>query len=246
MKILVCISKVPDTTSKIEFTDGNSTFNENGVSFIMNPYDEWYALVKGIELKEEHGGTVTVVHVGPKENETIIRKALAIGADDAIRIDKVPKSSLDVAGQIAAVVDDSYDIVLTGKETIEYNNSEMGSALAEFLQCPFISYAVYLESDGERFKVTREIEGGSEVLTSSHRMVISASKGLAEQRIPNMRGIMMSKRKPINVVQPIETGDVGYQIIEFVKPEGRSSCQYVDPDNMEELVRLLSESAKVI
>ena len=168
MKLLVCISKTPDTTAKISFKDGGTVFNSDGVQYIMNPYDEWYALVKALEIKEKLGGTVTLIHVGPASNDTIIRKGLAIGADDAIRVNKEAVDSYDAANQIAqAIKGDPYDIILTGKETIEFNSSEVGSMLSELLDLPFISYATSLDVDGSRATLSRDM-GGSEEQSLSH------------------------------------------------------------------------------
>ena len=246
MKLLVCISKTPDTTAKISFIDGNTTFNSQGIQYIMNPYDEWYALVKALEIKEKVGGSVTLIHVGPQANDTIIRKGLAIGADDAIRIDKEAVDALDVAMQIAQEIRDAqYDIIFTGKETIEYNSSEVGSMLAELLDMPFISYATAMDVEGDLATATRDAGGFEEEVEVSLPIVVSASKGLAEQRIPNMRGIMMSKSKPLKVVDPIAV-EKKSSIVEFEIPAQRSSCTFIDPENMDELVRKLHEEAKVI
>ncbi|MEM6321558.1 MAG: electron transfer flavoprotein subunit beta/FixA family protein [Bacteroidota bacterium] len=246
MKLLVCVSKTPETTAKISFSADNSQFNEAGVQFIMNPYDEWYALVRALELKEKAGGSVTLLNVGPKANDTVIRKGLAIGADSAIRIDADPKSSLYVAKQIAAHAKaEGYDMVFLGKETIDYNGSEVGGMVAELLDQPYISFATNLEVDGNTATVTREIEGGVEVAELSTPFVISAAKGLAEQRIPNMRGIMMAKRKPLKVVPPVEAADLATTVAYELPPE-KSDVKLIDPENMEELVRLLHEEAKVI
>ena len=190
MKSLVCISKTPDTTSKISFTDGDTRFNEDGIQFIMNPYDEWFALVRAVELKEKHGGTVTVVNVGPSSNDIIIRKALAIGADDAVRIDGSTDSAIDVASQIADYArDKGFDIIFLGKETIDYNGSEVGGMIAELLDLPYLSFANHLEHDGSTAKVSIEIEGGVQVVEVSGPVVISAAKGMAEQRIQTLNPV---------------------------------------------------------
>jgi electron transfer flavoprotein beta subunit len=200
MNLLVCIGKTPETTSKISFTDNNTAFSTDGVQYIMNPYDEWYALVRALELKEAAGGTVTVINVGPAANDVIIRKALAIGADEAVRIDAEPDSALFVAKQIAKYAQDkSYDLILTGKETIDYSGALVGPMIAELLGLPFMSHASHMDIADGKATVTCDIEGGVEVISSSLPIVVSASKGLAEQRIPNMKGIMMAKRKPLNV-----------------------------------------------
>lgn len=248
MKLLVCISKTPDTTAKISFTEANTKFSEDGVSFILNPYDEWYALVRAIELKEENGGTgtVTVINVGDASNDIIIRKALAIGADEAVRIDKTASSSADVAKQIANYAgDQSFDIIFLGKETIDYNGAEVGGMLAEHLGLPYISFGSKLELAGDAYTVTRDIEGGIEEVSVTGPFVVSAAKGMAEQRIPNMRGIMMAKRKPLHVIPPIESNS-HVNVVSFSLPPEKTGVKMVDPENMEELVRLLKEEAKVL
>lgn len=246
MKLLVCISKTPETTAKISFSADNSQFNEAGVQFIMNPYDEWYALVRALELKEQAGGTVTIINVGPSSNDTVIRKGLAIGADNAVRVDATPKSSLFVAKQIAAhAKEEGYDMIFLGKETIDYNGSEVGGMIAELLDMPYLSFATNMTVDGNTATVTREIEGGVEVAEVATPFVISASKGLAEQRIPNMRGIMMAKRKPLKAIAAVEAADLS-TTVSYELPSAKSAVKLVDPENMDELVRLLHEEAKVI
>ncbi len=247
MKLLVCVSKTPDTTTKIAFNEDGTAFNSSGVQYIMNPYDEWYALVRALELKEAAGGSVTLINVGPAENDTVIRKGLAIGADDAVRIDTEPQSAYAVARQIAHYVEEQggYDIIFLGKETIDYNGSEVGSMLAELLDMPFLSYASHMEMEGETAVVQRDIEGGVESIAVKPPFVISAAKGLAEQRIPNMRGIMMAKRKPLNVVAPQDIEDPSVAV-HYQLPDDKGSVKLVDPENMDELVRLLHEEAKVI
>lgn len=246
MKLLVCVSKTPDTTSKIAFTSENTEFDSNGVQYIMNPYDEWYALVRALELKEQAGGTVTIINVGPAANDTVIRKGLAIGADEAVRVDSDPKSSLFVAKQIAAYAkEQGFDAIFLGKETIDYNGSEVGAMLAELLDLPFISYGTHLEMNGTTATISRDIEGGTEVLEVEAPFVVSAAKGMAEQRIPNMRGIMMAKRKPLNVIPAVESNDPA-TVSSYELPAAKSAVKMLDPDNMDELVRLLHEEAKVI
>ena len=246
MKILVCISKTPETTAKISFTEGNSQFNKDGVQYIMNPYDEWYALVRALELKEANGGTVTVLNVGDSSNDIIIRKGLALGADDAVRIDTEALSAYQTAAQIAAYAgDQSYDLIFLGKESIDYNGSEVGGLLAEMLNLPFVSYVSNLEVSGSTSTVSRDIEGGVEVSEVTGPFVLSAAKGLAEQRIANMKGIMMSKRKPLTVVPPADVENP-VEVVGYALPEGKSGVKMVDPDNMTELVRLLHEEAKII
>lgn len=244
MKILVCISKTPDTTSKISFVNNGKEFNSEGIQYIMNPYDEWYALVRAVELKEKNGGNVTAINVGDASSEIVIRKALAIGADDAIRVDISPESSLQVAKEIASNAA-GYDLVLLGKETIDYNGAEVGAMLAELLDLPFVSFAYKLEKEGDTWVVSREVEGGTETLKVQGPIVVSAAKGMAEQRIPNMQGIMMAKRKPLNVVPPTST-EKGSIVAGHDMPPAKSGVKMIAPDDMDTLVKLLHEEAKVI
>lgn len=246
MKIIVCISKAPDTTSKIAFTDGNSKFDENGVQFIVNPYDEWYALVRALELKEANGGSVTVLNVGDASNDAIIRKALAIGADDAVRIDTPTQDALFVAKQIANYVkENNADMVLFGKETIDYNGSQVGGMVAAILDMPYVSLASKLEMNGTTATIEREIEGGVEVVETSTPFVLSAAKGMAEARIPNMRGIMAARTKPLNVVAATDAPSAT-EIKSFSLPPAKTGCKYVDADNVEQLIDLLHNEAKAI
>lgn len=247
MKLLVCASKTPDTTSKIAFTNGNTQFATDGVQYIMNPYDEWYALVRALELKETLGGTVTLITVGGASDEVIIRKGLAIGADDAVRIDAEPTSAYFVAKQIAEYVKNNggFDMVLFGKETIDYNGSEVPAMVAELLDLPFVSYASKLDMEGSVAVIERDIEGGVETVEASLPLIVSAAKGLAEQRIPNMRGIMSAKTKPVAVVPVVATDDLS-KLTTYELPRPKAGVKMVDPENMEELVRLLHEEAKAI
>lgn len=246
MKILVCISKTPDTTSKIAFTDNSTKFDENGVQFIVNPYDEWYALVRAIELKEAGGGSVTTVTVGGADNDPIIRKALAIGADNAVRIDATPSDPGFVARQIAAyAADKNFDLILTGKETIDYNGGVVGGMLAELLGMPYVALATKLDVNGGTSTITREVPGGVEVIEVAGSVVISAAKGMAEQRIPNMRGIMAARTKPLEVVAAAAV-DSGTEVVNYQLPPAKGDCKYIDAENPQELIRLLNEEAKVI
>jgi electron transfer flavoprotein beta subunit len=246
MNILVCVSKAPDTTSKIAFTDGNSKFDENGVQFIVNPYDEWYALVRGLELKEANGGKVTVISVGDASNDPIIRKALAIGADEAVRVDAADTDALFVAQQIAAYAkENGYNMVLTGKETINYNGGQVGGMVAELMGWPYISNASKLEASGDSATITRDIQGGAEVLEVTGGFVLSAAKGMAEQRIPNMRGIMAARSKPLNVV-PASGDSAHTAVVSYELPPAKSECKFIDPENAGELIGLLHNEAKVI
>ncbi len=246
MNILVCICKTPDTTAKITFSDNNTKFDTTNVQWIMNPTDEWYALVRGIELKNQLGGKVTVVNVGQSDSDQIIRKALAIGADNAVRIDAEPVDSYFVASQIAAYAKaQNFDVIFTGKESIDYNSFAVGGMLAEMLDIPYISLATKLEMEGNTATIDREIEGGIEKVQVDTPFVASGQKGLAEQLIPNMRGIMMARRKPLNVVPAVDVETLS-SITEYELPPARSSVKLVDADNPAELVRLLHEEAKVI
>lgn len=245
MKILVCISKTPDTTSKIAFKGGKE-FDTTGVQFIMNPYDEWYALVRAIDLAKATKGTVTLINVGGADADQIIRKGLALDANDAVRINADPLSSYFVAQQIAQYAKaQNYDIIFTGKETIDHNGSEVGAMIAEILDMPFISHAIKLDMAGNTATIERDIEGGEEVLEVETPFVISAAKGMAEQRIPNMMGIMKAKNKPLTVVQPAQVNALA-EVVAFHLPPQKAGVKYIDPDNMDELVRLLHEEAKAI
>ena len=228
MKILVCVSNVPDTTTKITFTDNNTKFNTDGVQWILNPYDEWYALVRALEIKEAAGGSVTVINVGGPENDAVIRKALAIGADDAIRVNAQAAGPYFVASQIANVAKEgSYDIIFTGKETINYNGSNIGGMVAELLDLPFVSYVTKMDLNGNTATAERDIEGGKEVVEV------------------NTRGIMMAKRKPLNVVEPAAV-DALREIVNYELPAPKAAVKLIDPENVSELVDLLHNEAKVI
>lgn len=246
MKILVCVSKAPDTTSKIAFTDNNSKFDTNGVQFIVNPYDEWYALVRGLELKEAGGGEVVTITVGGADNDPIIRKALAIGADKAVRVDAEANDPMFVAKQIAEYASaNSFDMVMCGAETIDYNGSIVPGMIAEFMSCPYVSLVSKLEVSGGEATMTREVPGGTAEVGVSGTFVLSAVKGLAEQRIPNMRGIMMARQKPLEVISAVgfenSTEVIGYEL-----PPAKADCKYIDPENAAELIGLLRNEAKVI
>ncbi len=246
MNILVCISKSPDTTSKIAFTDGNTKFDENGVQYIVNPYDEWYALVRALEIKETIGGNVTIITVGASGDESVIRKALAIGADDAVRIDADPQDAYFVATQIAEYAKaNGFDLVLTGKETINYNGSQVGGMIAESLDVPFVSLATKLDVSGNSLQLEREIIGGLEVVEVALPAVVSCAKGMAEQRIPNMRGIMAARTKPLTVVAANQTENLT-SFVHYDMPSAKSACKLIDPTNMDALVELLHTEAKVI
>ena len=245
MKILVCISKTPDTTAKIAFTDNNTKFNEAGVQFIINPYDEWYALVRALELKETLNATVHLITVGGADTEPIIRKALALGGDEAFRVNTDSPDSYFIAAQIAAhAKQQGYDLILTGKETIDYNGAAIGGMVAELLDLPYVSIAAKLDLSGNTATINREIEGGEEVVTVDLPVVVSCQKGMAEAPIPNMRGIMAARTKPLAVVEPAPA-DTLTTIAGFELPPAKAGVKMISPDNVEELVKLLHEEAKV-
>jgi electron transfer flavoprotein beta subunit len=247
MKILVCISKTPDTTAKIAFTDNNTKFDANGVQWIINPYDEWYALVRAIELKEADASAVIhLVTVGGADADPIIRKALALGGDEAIRINAESGDSFYIAAQIAEVAKQgAYDLVLTGKETIDYNGSSIGGMVAELLDLPYVSLATKFDLAGTTATIAREIEGGEEVCEAALPLVVSCQKGMAEQRIPNMKGIMGARTKPLKVVEPAAVESLT-SIAGFELPPAKAGVKLVDADNVGELIRLLHEEAKLI
>lgn len=246
MKILVCVSKAPDTTAKIAFVDNDTKFNEDKVQYIVNPYDEWYALVRALELKETLGGTVTTITVGTLADEAIIRKAFAIGADDGVRIDATPTDAYFVASQIAEYAkQNAFDLVLLGKETIDYNGSQIGAMVAELLDMPFVSLATKLNVDGTKATVERDVQGGVEVLEVSLPVVISSAKGMAEQRIPNMKGIMAARTKTLTVITPT-SNETFTAIKKYSLPPAKGACKMIDLENMDELVNLLHNEAKVL
>ena len=247
MKILVCISKTPDTTAKIAFTDNNTKFDVNGVQWIINPHDEWYALVRAIELKEADASAVIhLVNVGGADADPIIRKALALGGDEAIRVNADSHDSYYIASQIAAVAKQGgYDLIFTGKETIDYNGSSIGGMVAELLEQPYISLATKFELAGTKATITREIEGGEEVCEADLPLTVSCQKGMAEARIPNMRGIMAARTKPLKVVDSTAV-DALTSVAGFELPPAKAGVKLVAADNVGELVRLLHEEAKAI
>lgn len=247
MKILVCISSVPDTTTKIAFTDNNTRFNTQGVTYIINPYDEWYGLVRALELKEAGVATaVNLVTVGKAEVEPVIRKALALGGDEAIRIDTDSEDPYVVASQIADYArTEGYSLVLCGKESIDYNNGVVGGMLAELLDMNYLGFATKVDIDGNTATVKREIDGGDETDSCPLPLVISCQKGVAEARIPNMRGIMAARTKPLKVVASTGTASVS-TITSYEMPPAKTGVKMIAADNMDELVSLLHNEAKVI
>ncbi len=247
MKILVCISKTPDTTAKIAFTDNNTKFVSDGVQWIINPYDEWFALVRAIELKEaEASTTIHLITVGAADADPIIRKALALGGDEAIRVNAESQDSFYIASQIAEVArKGGYDLIFTGKETIDFNGSSIGGMVSEMLDLPYVSLATKFDVIGTKATITREIDAGEEVCEVDLPLVVSCQKGMAEARIPNMRGIMAARTKPLNVAEPIAV-EVLTTVSAFELPPAKAGVKLVDADNVEELARLLKEEAKAI
>ncbi len=247
MKILVCISKTPDTTAKIAFTDNNTKFAEAGVQWIINPYDEWYCLVKAIELKEKD--PLVIIHlitVGTADVDPIIRKALALGGDEAFRINVNSQDSFYIASQIAGIAQHGgYDLIFTGKETIDYNSASVGGMIAELLELPFVSLAAKLELQGTLATVTREIEGGEEMVEVTLPVVVSCQKGMAEPRIPNMKGIMGARSRPLTVSEPV-AAETFTSILSFETLPPKVGVKLVPADTPAELIRLLREEAKVI
>ncbi len=245
MKILVCITHVPDTTSKISFTENNTKFDGNGVQYVIGPYDD-YALARAVELKETHGASVTALNVGGPESDPTIRKALAIGADDAIRVNAEPSDSLFVAKQIAAIAQENqYDLILMGRESIDFNGGMVHGMVGEMLGMPSISPVMKLELDGDTVKMAREIEGGKEQVESQLPLVAGCQEPIAEWRIPNMRGIMSARTKPLAVVEP-SSDEQGSQLQSFELPPEKGEVKMIDAENVGELVDLLKNDAKVL
>jgi len=248
MKILVCISHVPDTTSKINFTNNNTEFDSNGITFVINPYDE-FGLTRAMKIKEATGASLTVLNVGPVSTEPTLRKALAIGADDAVRIDAEPTDAADVARLIADYAkDQNYDLIITGRESIDYNGGIVPGMLATHLDIPFVNACIGFELEGTKATVIREIDGGKETLEGNLPMLLAGQKGLVDEkelRIPAMRGIMMARKKPLTVVAAGETTKQTL-VVSFELPEVKAACTMIDAGNVEQLVELLHTEAKVI
>ena len=248
MKILVCISHVPDTTSKINFAEGDTKFDTNGVQFVINPNDE-FGLTRAMWFKEKQGASVDVVNVGGAETEPTLRKALAIGADAAIRVNTPAIDGFAVAKQLASVVTNGgYDLVIAGRESIDYNGGMVPGMLAAMTNSNFVTNCIGLEIEGTNVKAVREIDGGKENVSTSLPLVIGGQKGLVEEsdlRIPNMRGIMMARQKPLTIVEPIDAS-AETTSVKFEKPAPKGAVTLVSPDNLDELISLLHNEAKVI
>lgn len=248
MKILVCISHVPDTTSKINFINGDSEFDTNGVQFVINPNDE-FGLTRAIWFKEQQGATVTVVNVGGTDAEATLRKALAIGADEAIRVNANPTDGFFVAKQLAEVVKSGgYDLVIAGKESLDYNGGMVPGMLAALTGADFVNSCIGVDINGTTAKAVREIDGGKETISANLPLVIGGQKGLVEEkdlRIPNMRGIMTARTKALTILEPVGA-DNTTKAVKFEKPAAKSAVKLVNADNLDELINLLHNEAKVI
>ena len=248
MNILVCISSVPDTTSKINFKNDNTIFETEGVQFIINPNDE-FGLTRAIWLQQSHGANVTVVSVGDSSCEPILRKCLAIGADQAIRIDTIPKDGFQVVAYLTSLLEiNKYDLIITGRESIDYNGGMVGGMLATKLKIPYLSNCIYLDIKDDNLKLEREFDGGKEKVSASLPIVIGSQKGLVEEKdliIPNMRGIMQARQKPLEVLSP-EQVELSTQDLSFEKPSEKGPVRLVDAENIDELIDLLKNEAKVI
>jgi electron transfer flavoprotein beta subunit len=249
MKILVCISNVPDTTTKVKFVEGNTKLDTTGIQWVINPWDE-LSLTRALELKDDASTgvkSVTVAHVGTAASEPTLRKALAIGADDAIRINAEPADAYFVAAQLAeAIKKEQFDVVLCGIESSDFNGSTVGSMVAEFLGCVSVSAVSGLRIENGQAVITREIDGGKEVVTVPTPFVAVVQKGIAkEPRIAAMRGIMMARTKPIKLLEPIAVEPLT-EIAGYEMPKPRAACRFVDAENPKQLIELLQNEAKII
>ena len=248
MKILVCISHVPDTTSKINFTNGDSEFDTNGVQYVINPNDE-FGLTRAIWFQEQQGANVTVVNVGGPETEPTLRKALAIGANEAIRVNAPATDGFFVAKQLAEVIKNgNYDLIIAGKESLDYNGGMVPGMIAGILGFNFVNSCTELTIDGTNAKASREIDGGKEIVSTTLPLIVGGQKGLVEEkdlRIPNMRGIMTARTKALTILEPV-TASTETKAIKFEKPAPKSAVKLVSADNLDELINLLHNEAKVI
>ncbi len=245
MKILVCMSVVPDTTTKITFTDNNTKFNSQGVQFIINPYDE-LSLTKAIEITEKNGGTVSVATVGLADTEPVIRKALAIGANDAFRINAEPKDGISVAQELAELVkSQGFDMVLTGRESIDYNGGQICGLISELLNWPSVNVCTKMEFENGKMNFERDIDGGRQSVSSELPVVASAQKDLCEPRIPNMKGIMAARTKPLTVVEP-KNNALSSNFYLFENPEPKQAVRMIDAENAGQIIDILKNEVKII
>lgn len=249
MEIVVCISVVPDTTSKISFTENGTKFDKNGITYIINPFDE-FCLTKAIFIKENLGANITILNVGKNENDTVLRKALAIGADKAIRIDTESIDGGSVAKSLANYIkSQNYDIIFCGKESIDYNGGKVPGFISAIINKPFINGAVGMEIEGNKVIVKNEIDNGIQVCEVLMPVVIAGQKGLVEEkelRIPSMRGIMMARNKPLEIISEKENFQEDLNSVKFELPEKKSECKILEPENVSELINLLRNEAKIL
>jgi electron transfer flavoprotein beta subunit len=248
MKVLVCISSVPDTTSKINFVDENKAFDSQGVTYIINPNDE-FGLTRAVWLQQKQGAKVTVAAVGDDSCEPILRKCLAIGADNAVRIDSIPYDGFSVASQLAAYAEgEAFDLIITGRESIDYNGGMVGGMLANHLNMPYLANCIHLEIEQETVHLQREIDGGKENSKGSFPIVIGAQKGLVEEKdliIPNMRGIMQARQKSLEVLNPTNA-EPSSLVQSYEKPPAKGPVKLVDPNNIDQLIDLLQNEANAL
>ena len=248
MKILVCISHVPDTTSKINFVNGDTEFDTNGVQYVINPNDE-FGLTRAIWFQEQQGATVTVVNVGTPDTEPTLRKALAIGANEAIRVNTAATDGFFVAKQLAEVVKQgNYDLIICGKESLDYNGGMVPGMLAGLLGFDFVNSCTELTIEGSTAKASREIDGGKEKVSTSLPLIVGGQKGLVEEkdlRIPNMRGIMTARTKVLTVLEPV-SASVETKAVKFEKPAAKSAVKLFAADDLDGLINALHNEAKVI
>ena len=249
MKILVCISNVPDTTTKVKFIDDLKKLDTTGIQWVINPWDE-LSLTRALELKDDNANgiqSVTVAHVGMIGSEPTIRKALAIGADDAIRINADASDAYFVSAQLAEIVKvGGYDLILCGIESSDFNGSSVGGMLAEFLGYPSVSSVSNIRIENNHIIITREIDGGKEIVAVPAPVVAVVQKGIAkEPRIAAMRGIMMARSKPLKVIEPVAVESLT-EVISFEMPKPRAACKFIDAENPRQLVELLQNEAKII
>jgi len=248
MKVLVCISHVPDTTSKINFIENDTKFDVQGVQFVINPNDE-FGLTRAMWLKEKQGASIDVINVGNQSSEPTLRKALAIGADKAIRINSDPNDGFFVAKQISEYIkNNTYDLIIAGRESIDYNGAMVPGLIAGFLNINYVTNCIKLEIDNENVLLDREIDGGKETLKGKLPLIIGGQKGLVEEsdlRIPNMRGIMQARQKPLEVIEPYDFNP-NTETLKFQKPQPKQAVKLVDSENLDELINLLHNEAKVL
>lgn len=245
MRILVCITHVPDTTSKIAFIENNTKFDSTNIQFVIGPYDD-YAISKAVDLKASENAYVTVLNVGLAETDPTLRRALAIGADEAVRINAEPLDSFYVASQIADYIQkEKFDLILMGRESSDFNGGIVHALTGELLGIPAFSPVMQLEITGGKVKMAREIEGGKERIETSLPLIAGCQEPIAEWKIPNMRGIMTARTKPFKVLEPVAAEKMT-ENRNFELPSGKGKITYVDPEKVEKLYELLRDEAKVI